>query len=612
MTQRCTTSDFGFVTLCQWVWRYARGHSWTLAGVLTVMILRVGVEVLRPWPMKVLVDNVLEGRRLPGWLDGILPSLPSASTPRQLIPWCVAATLVVFFMSWTLRAIGQMSAINLGQSMSYDLAGDVFRHLQRLSLRLHGTRSVGDSLRRVMKDSACISIIVKDAMIPVLSSLLSLVVMFVILWRLNWVMTLAAVAVVPLMMLTLRLYARPMSDASYVQQEADSRIYQVVERNLTAIPVVQAFCREEQVERDFAAATDASLAATLTANRLHFQFKVLIGLVTALGTAAIFWLGAQQVLAGKVTVGGLLVFLSYLASLYTPLEVLANTSSTVQGATGSARRVNELLSTGQEVAEAPHARALAQVRGEVRIENATLGYEPGTPVLHDISLTARAGETIAIVGPTGAGKSTLVSLIPRFLDPWQGCVKLDGQDLRDLRIADLRQRVALVLQEPFLFPATIAQNIGYGRPGATADQIIAAARAANAHDFIAALPQGYDTVIGQRGATLSGGERQRLSIARALLKDAPVLILDEPTSALDVRTEQLLLEALQRLKQNRTTFIIAHRLSTVRDADRIVALDGGRIVEIGPHADLLARGGLYARLHRRQFAQTANTEGVTA
>jgi ATP-binding cassette subfamily B protein/subfamily B ATP-binding cassette protein MsbA len=326
---------------------------------------------------------------------------------------------------------------------------------------------------------------------------------------------------------------------------------------------------------------------------------------TALGTAALFWYGGHEALAGHVSVGTILVFVSYLASLYGPLETLMATGSTLHASSGSARRVLEVLDAEPEVADAPGARALPPVRGQVRLEGVTFGYEPGRPVLQDVDVVAEAGETVAIVGPTGAGKSTLVSLVPRFYDPWSGTVRIDGTDLRTATLHSVRSQVAIVLQEAFLFPMSVADNIAYGRPGADRADIEAAATAANAHAFICALPQGYDTVLGERGATLSGGERQRISIARALLRDAPVLILDEPTSALDAHTEHLILEALDRLMAGRTTLLIAHRLSTIRGADRIVVLSEGRVVETGTHAELIDAGGLYAHFQSLSGAVVA-------
>jgi len=352
--------------------------------------------------------------------------------------------------------------------------------------------------------------------------------------------------------------------------------------------------------------TSRTLSATILLTSTQLQFKVLVGFATAAGSAAILWAGAHEAIAGRVTVGDLLIFLAYLATLYGPIEALIYSPATIQGASGSARRVMEVLGRDQDIRDAADARSIARARGDVTFECVTFGYEAGRPVLQEISLEAKAGQCIAIVGPTGAGKSTMAGLLLRFFDPWSGRMLIDGQDFRSIKLSDLRRQVALVLQESFLFPRTIAENIAYGRPGATIEEIQAAAKAANAHGFVMELPKGYETVLGERGASLSGGQRQRLAIARALLKDAPVLILDEPTSALDAETEALLLDALGRLMKGRTTFIIAHRLTTIRNADLIVAIEQGRMVEAGTHAQLLERHGVYQRLYSASVAASAD------
>jgi ATP-binding cassette subfamily B protein/subfamily B ATP-binding cassette protein MsbA len=598
--------------LCRWALGYALRRWPPLAAVALTMLVKIGLDLLKPWPMVFLVDHVLRGKTRPAYTR-ILESLPGPHSPANLIAWCVGATVLIFLLSWALGLANAYANINLGQRMVYDLAADLFAKLQRLSLRFHASQSVGDNIRRVTADSACVATIVKDALLPVIFSVVRLASMFGILWGVDPTLTLVALAVVPWMALILRLYAQPMLDRSYQQQTVEGKIYEIVEQTFAAIPAVQAFGREELNELRFRAATGDTVAATLALTKVQVQFKMLIGLATAAGTAGIVWFGARHALQANAVqgaVGDILLFLSYLTSFYEPLEAAVYTGSTIQGAAGSARRVWEILESEREVLDKPGAVPLASSRGHVQLENVSFGYEINRPILRHISLEIRPCETMALVGATGAGKTTLAGLIPRFFDPWEGRVAVDGMDLREVQLKSLRTQIAIVLQEPFLFPLSVAENIAYGRPAATLAEIEAAARAARAHEFIQRLPDSYHTVIGERGTTLSVGERQRLSIARAFLKNAPILILDEPTSALDVETESLLLQALEQLTKDRTTLIIAHRLSTIRRADRIVVLQEGRVVEAGTHGELLARGQVYAHFHAIQFgAPTATAEG---
>ena len=590
----------GVVRLCRWLLRYVFRRRLGLASVLAFMLLKTGLEVIRPWPLKVLVDNVLAKHSMPASIAPLVDALPWHQSTENLIGWTVAATVVIFLLGWGMEMGSTYASAGFGQRMVYDLAADLFMHLQRLSLGFHARKSVGDSIRRVTIDSHCVATIIEEGLLPLLVSLFTLVTMFVVMWQVSAPLTLVAVMVVPLILAALRYYAARIVPASYEQDQAEGRLADVVEQTLIAMPTVQAFGLEEKGEARFRAAARRALDATAALTSMELRAKILSGMTLAAGTAALLGVGAQQVMQGRLTVGGILVFLSYLTSLYEPLDAVHNMSYAVQRAAGGAVRVVEVLEMRQEVAEAPGARPLPPARGHIRFEGVSFGYEPGRPVLRDIELEVRPGQTVALVGHTGAGKSTLVSLLPRFFDPGQGRVLIDGQNVRGVTLRSLRGQIGIVLQEPFLFPLSVAENIAYGRPGASPAEIEAAARAANAHDFISRLPVGYETVLGERGGTLSGGERQRLAIARALLKDAPILILDEPTSALDGDTESQLLEALGRLMAGRTTLLIAHRLSTIRDAETIAVLEAGRLVELGSHQRLLAQGGVYARFHRSQ------------
>ena len=597
--------DTSMVRLCLRLLRYTVGRWPGLLAVLATMLLTTGLNLLKPWPMKLLVDYVLEGKPMPARFAHAVEWLPGAATRENLLIWSVAGTVILFLLGWALGLAASYANLSFGKRMVYDLGADLFGHLERLSLRFHHRKPVGDSIRRVTGDSRCVSTITNNALLPVLGSVFSLVLMFRIMWEMDATLTLLSLAVLPLMAVTFRLYKGSMLERSYEQEAVEGRLYNVIEQTLSAIPLVQAFGREEHEDQRFQASTRNALDANLATTRVDLQFKTLMGLWSAIGTAVILWIGAQRVLQGQLTVGSILVFLSYLGSLYDPLNSLMYMPSTIQYATGSARRVMEVLETEPEVKDRPGARPLPSIQGHVRLEEVSFGYEPQRPVLRQVSLEALPGQTIALVGPTGVGKSTLVSLILRFFDPWSGRVLIDEHDLRDVQLKSLRNQIAVVMQEPFLFPLTVAENIAYGRPEASPQEIERAARAANAHGFIERLAEGYETVVGERGATLSGGERQRLSIARALLKDAPVLILDEPTSALDAETEWQLLEAVGRLMVGRTTFIIAHRLSTIRRADKIVFVQEGQVAELGTHAELLAQGGLYHRFHHLPFESTA-------
>ncbi len=591
----------------KWYWRllrYAPRQKRGLAATLGFLMLGVVLEVLRPWPLKLIVDHVLKSHELPGgarWVS----ALPGAQTPAGLLAWLALGTVLLFVAAQIVSIVVMHLRTGVGGRMASELGADVLDRVQRIPPGV-SRRATGDLVKRVTLDTAAVKDLVLSVLLPLVTSLITLVVMFAIMWRLDHSLAILALGAALPMALLMKVFAKPMAERTYQQQELEGEMLALAEQTLTAIPVVQAFAREEYEDRRFRALSARTVAAYLRAVTSQLQFKMATGLVLALGTAAVMWVGGSRVWnsgsgQGEFTLGGLLVLLSYLASLYAPLETLAYLSTGFATASAGARRVFDVLDSAEELPDSPDASPLPPSSSDGRTvnwEHVSFGYHQGAEVLHDISLEAKAGSMLAIVGPTGAGKSTLVSLVARLCDPWSGRLLIDGHNVKSLRLKDIRSQVAMVLQEPFLLPLSIAENIAYGRPGAPRAEIEAAAVAANADAFIRNLPLGYDTIIGERGASLSGGERQRLSIARAILKNAPILILDEPTASLDAQTEAAVMQALANLTKGRTTIVIAHRLSTVRRADAVAVLEAGRIVQYGTHDELLAREGLYQTLSR--------------
>jgi ATP-binding cassette, subfamily B, bacterial len=586
----------GRATLIKFPLRYLRG--WLL--ILAVTAAATLFNLLQPWPMKVLVDNVFNGANLSPSVDAIVGAFPWTDNRYGLLLWVSLAGVIIFAVNSALDIILTFAWIKVGQRMVYDLLVNVFSRVQRRSLLFHTRNSVGDLLNRITGDVWGVHTLADALMFAPAHALLLSAAMLVIMLQMSVRLTLAATIVVPLITFGSLLFGGRLKRAHKERRESESRIHSHLQQTLSGIVVVQAFGQEERERGRFKEYVDAVIGAQKRNTLTGSFYNLFAGGLHSLGTGLLLYLGAHQVISGEMTTGSLLVFLSYVGTLQGQLRVFTDSYSKWQQANAGIDRLVEIV--GEEgQTETAGGQRLTAVKGLVRFERVTFGYEAGRPVLDEVDFEARPGQRIAIIGRTGAGKSTLVSLIPRFFDPWSGKVTIDGKDIKDVDVYSLREHVGMVTQEAVLLPVSLAENISFGRPDAPLEDIRTAARDANADDFIGALPDGYDTVLGERGATLSGGERQRVSIARALLKNAPILILDEPTSALDARTERSLLDALDRLMHGRTTFVIAHRLSTILAADLILVLDNGQIVERGKHEELLTQQGLYASLYHTQF-----------
>jgi ATP-binding cassette subfamily B protein/subfamily B ATP-binding cassette protein MsbA len=582
--------------------KYARRQARVLAGIFVVSLLSAVFAAALPWPLKLLVDDALGGSAATmgdGWLSGL-----DAAT---LVGVAAAAAFVLYLVGSALDLAITWAWGAAGQRMVFDLARDLFDRLQRLSLLFHSRNAVGDSLNRIMNDTYCVYTITDVLFITPIHRLFTVAIVAVVAWQLDPVLTMVLLLATPFFT-GISIYIGPKIKARAQRvQAARSQLSAFVHQVLSAVPVVQAYCAEGRNREHYARLAREAVAANRSAAVIRESYSLVNGLASTICLAIVIYLGGRAALAGTMTVGSLLVFLQYSRTIQSSFRQLLQCYSKLKTAEASLERVLEVLDSEQHLAEPAHPRGLScvagRVRGRVEFDHVTFGYDAGLPVVKDVCLTVEPGETIALVGTTGAGKTTLVSMVPRFFDPQRGAVRIDGVDVREVGLSELRRHIAMVLQQPFLMPTSIAQNIAYGRPEASREEIMEAARAANAEAFISQLPHGLDTVIGERGATLSGGERQRIAIARAVINDASIVILDEPTSALDGPSEMVVLDAIERLREGRTMFVIAHRLSTARRASRIVVMEDGRVEEVGSHAELVHAGGRYGRLCRLQMLE---------
>ena len=573
---------------------YLKAHRWRIAWALLQVLLIAAFELLKPWPLQIVIDNALGGKPFP------IAAL--SSSPVKLLLLACVGMVVVHFGAGVLTLLHNYTAIRIGQDMVNDLRGALYAHLQRLSLAFHSRQRVGDLLYRITADSFAVQTMIMNGALPILSALVLLAGMLVVLFPLDPALTVLALTVVPVLFALIALFNRKIVEIAGDVRATESRVYSLVQWAMSSIKLVQAFTKEEEEHRRFMGASRESLQATLRLYSWQTLYSGTVNLVIAAGTAIVVFAGAQAVISGTLSVGQLIVFISYLAQLYAPINQITQSWGLIAGARVGARKIFEILDTEPDLEDGTQNFPQSGARGEVAWSRVDFRYRADTPILTGIELKVPAGTKIAVVGPTGAGKSTLLGLLPRFYDPSAGSVAIDGIDVREYAMRSLRNQSAMVLQPPLIFPLSARDNIAYGRPGAGDAAIEHAARLARIDDLIASLPAGYDTLLGESGASLSEGEKQRITIARALLRNAPILILDEPTSALDVTTEALVMAGIEGLMAGRTTFVIAHRLSTVQRCDRIVVLRGGVIVEQGTLPELLHLDGFFAEYYRTQFA----------
>jgi ABC-type multidrug transport system fused ATPase/permease subunit len=598
------------LSLIRFVIPSMRPYRWRLVLLGVLSIAEVGLGALSPWPLKVVVDNVLSAQPLPHWIAAVTTPIGGHRAP-VLLAFVLVAGLILQVVNEVVSMIHTQVQVDTGQRMVFDLRARLFGHLQSLDMRHHTSVSAGDAVYRIDADAYCIDNLVMTGLFPLASAGLTLVVMLAILVRLDRTLALLALIVVPFLYAVLRIYTTPLGDRAERVKELESTLGERLYERFAAIRVVKSFARERHEEARFRGRAAVAMRERVRLTWQESLFSVAITAVTIVGTTLVLWVGGLHVLRGELTVGALLVVIAYLGSVYGPLSAIAHTAGSLQEALASTRRVRKTLALTPEVTEQTKGISPAKVRGHVVFDRVGFAYDAHAPVLEDVSFEARPGEMVALVGLTGAGKTTAVSMIPRFYDPASGRVLIDGTDVREYELRGLRERIALVLQDPVLFRGSIAENIRYGRLDASDPEIRDAAIAAHADEFIERLDRAYENEVGESGSGLSGGERQRLSIARAILKDAPILILDEPTSSLDAISEEIVFSALRRLREGRTTIVIAHRLSTIRDADRIVVLDRGRVLASGTHEELLDSSTLYRRMWQRLVVGRSLDEPLT-
>jgi ABC-type multidrug transport system fused ATPase/permease subunit len=583
------------------IWGLLKPYRGSLAVVLVAMVLQMVATVAAPWPLKVVLDNVVGEHKLPHWLSDLLQPFFHHGTKMEIAAAAAIALVVIAVVNAIASGIASYYTASVGQYIANDLRLRTYDHLQQLSLNYYSEHDLGTLLSTLTADVQTIQSFASGSTLDIVVDLLTILSMLAIMFWLNWDFTLIAVAITPFMLVIISRFKKAVKKAQKEVRKQQSNIVTVVQQGLQSVRVIKAFGRQDLEQEELSEVSKATVNASLKARRVKAMLSPLVTVVVALCTAFVLWRSSSLILKGAMTAGSLTVFLSYLAQFFKPVKDLATMTNTIAQTAVGVDRIEAILNASDVIPEKADAIDPGPLTGNIEFQNIIFGYNKDACVLNGVSFKIGAGQMIGVVGPTGSGKSTIVSLIPRFYDPNSGRVTIDGHDLRDVKLSAVRSQIAYVLQETVLFRGSVADNIAYGKGTATRDEIVAAAKLANADGFISQMPQGYDTMVGDRGDTLSGGQRQRIGIARAVIRDNPILILDEPTAALDSESEKLVMDALTRLMKGRTVITIAHRLSTIRDADKIVVLTQGVLAEEGSHDELMARNGVYATLYRTQF-----------
>jgi ATP-binding cassette subfamily B protein len=585
-----------------------RPHWKALSLALVAVLGETAADLSDPWPLRIIIDNLLQSKPLPPWLAGIVSHI-AGQNKFAVLNFAVIAVAVIAVVGAVSSYTEKYLTSSVGQWVMHDLRRTLYQHIHQLSLAEHDEKRTGDLISRVTSDIDAVQSFITSALLGMLVSALTLVGMVVVMLFLNWRFALIALSIVPALFVVVFIFTRRIKKASRAVRQKEGELANIVQEVFSSIRVVKAFAREEYEQHRFEEQSLENVETALQARSVKAKLSPMVEVLAAVGTCLVLGYGARLALAGQITAGELIVFLSYLAKMYKPMRDLSKMGDTVSKATVSYERIQEVLNTVSRVRDLPRARRAPRFKGKIEFDRVSFSYSPDRPILKELSFQIEPGQVAAFVGPSGAGKSTIISLIPRFYDPTGGRVKMDGSDVRQYTLRSLREQMSFVLQDTVLFRAPVWQNIANGKPEARRAEIIRAAELANAHEFIEKMPEGYDTMVGERGVTLSGGQRQRIAIARAVIRNTPILLLDEPTSGLDAESEQAVFEALGRLMEGKTCVIIAHHLATIQKANVIFVVKDFQITEHGTHAELLAAGGLYSELYGLQLGSAEPPAG---